>query len=140
MRRPKFIARQGRCPSGLLGMALAHVMARETASENAMALELLELQPDDQVLEIGFGHGRTLGRAAEIVQNGLVAGVDQSEAMRKVAARYNRDFIVQRRIELNEGTAREFLTRTAVLTRFTRCIRSISGPTPSRTCKKFGER
>ena len=106
MKRPEFIARQGRCPSGLLGRALAHVMASETASENAMALELMELQPDDQVLEVGFGHGRTLARAAQIVQNGLVAGVDPSEAMLKVAARHNRNFIVQGRIELKRGDSR----------------------------------
>jgi len=106
MKRPEFIARQGRCPSGLLGRALAHVMASETASENALALELLELQPDDQVLEIGFGHGRTLARVAEIVQDGLVAGVDPSEAMLKVAARHNRNFIVQGRIELKRGDSR----------------------------------
>ena len=106
MRRPQFIARQGRCPSGLLGRTLAHVMAHETASENAMALELLELQPDDQVLEVGFGHGRTLARAAQIVQNGLVAGVDPSEAMLKVAGRHNRNFITRGRIELKLGDSK----------------------------------
>lgn len=106
MRRPEFIARQGRCPSGLLGRTLAHVMAAETASENAMALELLELQPDDQILEIGFGHGRTLGKAARIAQYGFVAGVDLSDAMLKVAGRHSRDLIVQGRVELKPGDSR----------------------------------
>ena len=100
MRRPKFIARQGRCPSGVLGRTLAHVMALETAKANAMVLELLELQPEDQVLEIGFGHGRTLGRAAEMVRNRFLAGVDLSEEMLKVAAHSNRRFISQGKMEL----------------------------------------
>ncbi|MBI4443261.1 MAG: class I SAM-dependent methyltransferase [Acidobacteria bacterium] len=103
MRRPEFVARQGRCPSGLLGRTLAHVMAAETASENAMALELMELQPNDQVLEIGFGHGRTLGKAARIAQHGCVAGVEPSEAMLKVAGRRNRNFIAEGRVELKQG-------------------------------------
>lgn len=106
MRHPEFIARQGRCPSGLLGRTLAHVMASETVGENAMALKLLELQPDDQVLEIGFGHGRTLTRAAEILQDGLVAGVDPSEEMLKVATRHNKSLILQGRIELKLGDSR----------------------------------
>ena len=67
MRRPEFIARQVRRPSGLLGRVLEHVTASETAGENAMALKLLELQADDQVLEIGFGPGRTLRRHGPVL-------------------------------------------------------------------------
>jgi len=51
MRRPEFLARQGRCPSGLLGSFIGRVMARETARENALAVELLQLKPTDHVLE-----------------------------------------------------------------------------------------
>lgn len=57
MRRPEFIARQARCPSGVLGHLLARVMAIETAADNERALQLLALRPADQVPEIGFGHG-----------------------------------------------------------------------------------
>jgi ubiquinone/menaquinone biosynthesis C-methylase UbiE len=56
-------------------------MAAETASLNLQALELLALRTSDHVLEIGFGHGKTLGLAAARVPQGFVAGVDISEAM-----------------------------------------------------------
>ena len=75
MRRPKFIARQGRRPSGLLGEIIGRVMAHETAVANGIALDLLECS-DDQVLEIGFGHGRALAAAAEVVTAGFLAGID----------------------------------------------------------------
>ncbi len=44
MRKPQFIAEQGRKPSGLLGQIVARVMAKETADENDFALKLLQLQ------------------------------------------------------------------------------------------------
>ena len=103
MWRPEFIAKQGRHPSGILGSILARVMATETAAENAMAVELLQLQPYDHVLEIGFGHGRTLAKAAVIARKGFVAGVDWSERMVEVAARYNRKLIAEGRVELKRG-------------------------------------
>lgn len=103
MRIPEFLARQGRCPSGWLGSLVARVMAWETARENEAALELLELQPADRVLEIGFGHGRTLARTAALAGSGLVAGVDPSERMLRMAARFNRERIAAGRVELKAG-------------------------------------
>jgi SAM-dependent methyltransferase len=89
MRKPEFIARQGRRPSGLLGEIVARVMARETVDANRVALDLLELKPRDQVLEVGFGHGATLRRAAELVTDGFVAGIDHSDVMLRLAKRRN---------------------------------------------------
>jgi len=37
MRRPGFIARQSRCPTGLLGRLIGHIISAETASANAEA-------------------------------------------------------------------------------------------------------
>src|SRR5262249_49711069 len=56
-------------------------MAAETASLNLQALGLLALRTSDHVLEIGFGHGKTLDLAAARVPEGFVAGVDVSEDM-----------------------------------------------------------
>lgn len=100
MRRPEFIARQAGCPSGVLGHFLARVMALETARDNERAVELLAPRPADHVLEIGFGHGRTIGRMAGLVRDGAIAGVEVSERMLGMAARFNRRLIEQGRLEL----------------------------------------
>lgn len=105
MRIPVFIARQGRCPSGWLGSLVARVMAYETAGENGHVLGLLEIQPADYVLELGFAHGRTLARAAALAREGFVAGVDPSERMLRLAARRNRQYIAAGRMELKSGSS-----------------------------------
>jgi ubiquinone/menaquinone biosynthesis C-methylase UbiE len=103
MRRPEFIARQANCPTGLLGRFLARIMAAETATANEKALALLACRPDDHVLEIGFGHGRTLTRAATLVPRGFVAGVDVSEDMVRMAKSRNRQFVKEGRIEVQRA-------------------------------------
>ena len=87
MRRPEFIARQSSRPRGMIGRLLGQVMAIETASLNREALGLLALQPSDRVLEVGFGHGRTIRLAAAQVPQGFVVGVDVSRDMVRMARR-----------------------------------------------------
>lgn len=101
MRRPTFIARQASCPTGLLGRLLGKIMAVETASANDKALELLGIDPNDRVLEIGFGHGRTIARAATLASAGFVAGVEVSAAMLQMATRYNQHLIKAGRVALH---------------------------------------
>ena len=108
MRRPTFIARQASCPTGLLGRLLGKIMAVETASANDKALELLDIGPNDRVLEIGFGHGRTIARAATLASAGFVAGVEVSATMLQMATRYNQHLI-------NAGRVALYLTQSSVI-------------------------
>lgn len=105
MRKPMIIARQGRQPSGLLGQVVARVMAKETAPENALALELLRLGPDDCVLEIGCGHGDTLAKAARAAHRGLLAGIDFSWVMHRYAIRRHRALVADGRLEFRFGNS-----------------------------------
>lgn len=106
MRRPEFIARQAGCPSGLLGRLLGRIMAVETASANDKALELLAIGPNDRVLEIGFGPGRTITRAAALASTGFVAGIDVSETMVRMATQRNRHLIQEGRVALHAADSR----------------------------------
>lgn len=103
MRRLDFIARQSRQPSGVLGWIIGTIMAQETAELNATVLHALELEPTDHVLEVGFGHGRTIERAAALVSQGTVTGVDLSETMVGMARRRCRRFIEEGRVRLEQG-------------------------------------
>jgi len=78
-------------------------MAQETAVLNVAVLEALDLEPTDHVLEVGFGHGRTIERAARTVTSGLVAGIDISETMVRMAGRRCRPLIDQGRVQLEVG-------------------------------------
>jgi ubiquinone/menaquinone biosynthesis C-methylase UbiE len=105
MKRSTLIARQGRRPSGLLGHIVGRIMARETHAGNLIALDMLELAADDRVLEVGFGHGRTLAAAAQIVTEGRLAGVDPSEVMMQIARAQNAAALRAGRMELKLGVS-----------------------------------
>jgi ubiquinone/menaquinone biosynthesis C-methylase UbiE len=92
------------CPTGLLGGMVGRLMSVKNAKMNEFAVEMLDVQPDDQALEIGFGHGRTIRIIAEQAKAGFVAGVDLSDVMVRQAAKYNLDLIVAGRAEVCQGS------------------------------------
>jgi ubiquinone/menaquinone biosynthesis C-methylase UbiE len=53
------------------------------------------------VLEIGFGHGRTIERLAGLIGDGHVTGVDVSDAMLAMALRRNGRGVAAGRIDLS---------------------------------------
>jgi SAM-dependent methyltransferase len=76
----KFIAAQLRKPSGFLGrFVTVRLLNLVNVPINKLALEILKLQPDDHVLEVGFGGGDLIARMARIVTRGHIAGVDFSD-------------------------------------------------------------
>jgi ubiquinone/menaquinone biosynthesis C-methylase UbiE len=80
-------------------------MRRETAAENAAAVDLLEVAATDRVLELGFGHGRTLTELVSRAHQGHVSGLDTSPRMVAFAARANCKWISSGRMELRQGEA-----------------------------------
>jgi ubiquinone/menaquinone biosynthesis C-methylase UbiE len=100
LRRPEFIARQASHPKGVVGRLLAWIMATETGPVNRRVVELLELEDSSRVLEVGFGHGRTLAIVAERAFRGFVAGIDVSAEMVEMAQRHNRAPIAKGLIEV----------------------------------------
>jgi ubiquinone/menaquinone biosynthesis C-methylase UbiE len=92
-------------PSGWFGSLAGAIMAhRPSNRERAYwTLSLLDVQPTDRVLEIGFGPGVAIERAGELARQGFVAGVDHSEVMFRQAAKRNREAIGNGRVELCLG-------------------------------------
>ena len=86
---------------GLLGRWLTRRMARANAPLNEWTLTLLDLQPGDRVLEIGFGPGLAIQQAAQVA--GFVAGLDASAAMLRQARARNARAIREGRVELRLG-------------------------------------
>jgi SAM-dependent methyltransferase len=117
LRRPEFIAKQASNPRGLLGRLLFLLMAAETLAVNRRTLELLALDPNSRLLEIGFGHGRTLTRAAQLIPRGFVAGIDISADMVRIFQSRNsrsiaQGFLIQMRISIGRMLCTLFISGT----------------------------
>jgi SAM-dependent methyltransferase len=95
------LSRQAAHPDGLLGRALGRLWVSETAHVNDTVLELLDAVPGEQVLEIGFGPGRSLGMLAE--RGVLATGVEVSATMIDLATRRNATLVDDDRITLVKG-------------------------------------
>tara|TARA_R110002074_G_scaffold143733_1_gene290932 strand:- start:2518 stop:3156 length:639 start_codon:yes stop_codon:yes gene_type:complete len=103
MKRPRFIAEQARDAKGPLGRLVAFIMARETFTDNKRAIDALEVRPQDRVLDIGCGHGRSLGVLAARASEGHVTGVDPSALMTKIALERNHKLVKAGRIDVSIG-------------------------------------
>lgn len=90
-------------PHGLLGHVAGWLMAGNDEM-NAKAVDLLDIQPGDAVLEIGSGPGRGLAYAAALAPKGFVAGVDISNVMVAQARRRTREAICEGRVEVRQGS------------------------------------
>ncbi len=102
----EYVAHQASRPHGLLGEIIGRVMHIKTGDMNRTGLELLCVEATDVVLEIGFGNGRTVFEIAELATSGLVAGVDPSEVMVRLATRLNRRHIRKGKVALHLGEAK----------------------------------
>jgi len=90
-------------PHGALGRLAGLVLAHRPSNRrrNLWTIDLLDLQPTDRVLELGFGPGVALAAAARRVTHGLVVGVDHSETMARVARRRNGRAVAEGRVVLH---------------------------------------
>jgi ubiquinone/menaquinone biosynthesis C-methylase UbiE len=74
-----------------------------TRAFNDEVLRRLAIRPGERVLEIGFGHGRTLERAARMNTDASFAGIDHAEDMVKTLARRCAPLAKSGRLELRAG-------------------------------------
>jgi SAM-dependent methyltransferase len=68
---------------------------------NTWAVSLMDVQPSDRVLEIGFGPGIAISEIARRATRGQVVGIDRSAVMRAQAARRNAAAIRAGRVSLS---------------------------------------
>ena len=96
------LVRQAHNPTGPVGHVVGRIFGRRSSNvrRNRWAVELLEIQPTDRVIELGCGPGVALAALADRATRGLVVGVDHSEVMIGQARRRNADAIRQGRVRL----------------------------------------
>jgi len=93
------LAEQMRKPSGVLA-PLAGLMFRLNLEGIDWTIDLLDIQPSDCVLEVGFGPGDAIQKVTTIVSQGSVTGVDFSQAMLRKARKRNAGAYSAGRIQL----------------------------------------
>lgn len=101
----RFLTKQFGNPSGFLGTLIGRRMANGNFFDAQWTISLLNIQPHDRVLEIGFGPGVSTQLASDKASKGFVAGIDHSRAMVQAATRRNAKAIQARRLELKLGEA-----------------------------------
>src|SRR5450759_1107921 len=99
------LVRQFGHPGGIAGRMAGWVMAhrRSNQQRNRWAVSLLEVQPTERVLEIGFGPGIAIAELARRATQGHVYGIDHSQVMVGQASRRNADAVRARRVCLTRA-------------------------------------
>jgi cyclopropane fatty-acyl-phospholipid synthase-like methyltransferase len=69
------------------------MMTARIAERLVWAVETMQVQPDDRVLEIGCGAGVAVGLVCERLASGRITAIDRSEAMTALASRRNREHL-----------------------------------------------
>lgn len=100
------IVSQFKRPRGTLGQLAGLIMANRPSNieRNQWTVDLLSLQADDRLLEIGFGPGLAIEQASRVVTDGLVVGIDHSEVMLQQARKRNAIGIANGLVELYLGS------------------------------------
>ena len=107
----KIMASQFKKPSGLFGIFSSNVMVKGNINKYDKLIIDLDLQPDDKLLEIGYGPGVGIYKIAQTCTSCTVHGIDFSPLMYKMATKYNKQFIDKGTMQLQNG---DFL-KTSVL-------------------------
>ncbi|HEV2912891.1 MAG TPA: class I SAM-dependent methyltransferase [Pyrinomonadaceae bacterium] len=90
----KYIARQLARPSGLFGrLFIARWLDKASVAMNKLTLVKLSVEPEDRILEVGFGGGDLLEQILSNGPSAYVAGVDLSTDMVEVVGRRLRHYI-----------------------------------------------
>ncbi len=91
-------------PKGVLGRLGGFILARTKRDFTQWVIHLLEIQPDDKVLEVGFGPGVGIEILAAAVSTGYIAGVDSSKEMVEQARARNANAIETGLVQLQYGS------------------------------------
>jgi ubiquinone/menaquinone biosynthesis C-methylase UbiE len=104
MRFKTFFAEQARTPSGFFGrIVMSKIFDLGNVAVNDFMKEMLSLQENDHVLEIGFGTGKLIRVMAALVGQGYVEGIDISHEMVALAEKKNKKYIAEGKVVLRQG-------------------------------------
>jgi SAM-dependent methyltransferase len=103
----RFLRTQCGRPAGLWGHVIGQMMARTPSNLERIrwTLSLLDVKPDDRILEVGYGPGIAIQLLSQVVSDGFIVGVDHSEVMLRQARKRNAKPIRDGCVHLQLGSA-----------------------------------
>ena len=93
-----------RKPAGFVGSLLVSSMNVGHAAISRWGLSHLEIQPADQILDIGCGGGANIARMLKLAPQGNVCGLDYSELCVRKSVRHNRRAVSRGSSEIRCGS------------------------------------
>ena len=98
-----FIAAQFKKPSGLFGLFSSNIMIKGNKDKYEKLIKELDLQPHDNLLEIGYGPGVGINMIAKEFPSCTIHGIDFSHLMFKKATKYNKPYLDNNSVFLQYG-------------------------------------
>ena len=103
-----FFSEQARKPSGLFGrFVMSRIFDYGNNTLNDFMQELLLLQENDHILEIGFGTGELITKMVKLINKGLIEGIDLSNTMVAIAEKKNKKYIAEGKVIIRQGNFEE---------------------------------
>lgn len=103
MKLLKAIGKQMQHPRGVLGKILFAWMTRKTIAHARWTVDLMDIQPNDDIIEIGFGNGANIKLLIQRAIRGSVTGVEISETAIEMASKKNAKAISEGRVKLHQA-------------------------------------
>jgi SAM-dependent methyltransferase len=97
------IALQLKKPAGFLGVIITNLMMKKNRPEYETVINDLKIQPEDKLLEIGYGPGVGINMISKMFVQCYIYGIDFSELMFKRASKRNKQFIENNKVRLQFG-------------------------------------
>ncbi len=96
-----FFSEQARKPSGLFGRLIMSIIFNiGNAKLNRFVNEIMSVQENDHILEIGFGTGKLIYEMAKQIDQGIIEGVDFSSTMVSIAQKRNKKHIASGKVKI----------------------------------------
>ena len=92
-------------PEGLVGYLVSQYLAAENKELNTWAVQMLQIQPQERILEIGFGPGVAITEMVRITDSCEITGIDSSKIMVERARNLNKEAIRSGQVDLIYGSS-----------------------------------
>ena len=135
-----FFSKQARKPEGIFGrIVMSVVFDQGNAFLNDFVNDLMSVQTDDRIIEIGSGTGKLINRMAKKIDQGLIEGIDFSSAMVSIARKRNKKSIAKGRVKIVEGNFDEIIYDKDSYTKACSVNTLYFWPSPASTARKIAE-